>query len=55
MADKPANPPLAAGTRLALSGFRPGVDGDWVVTRVTHEISSSGYTTQAEAETTNEQ
>ena len=52
--NKPANPPLAAGTRLALSGFRPGVDGDWVLTRVTHEISSSGYSTQAEAETPNE-
>ena len=52
--NKPANPALAAGTRLALSGFRPGVDGDWVLTRVTHEISSSGYTTQVEAETPNE-
>ena len=53
--NNPANPALAAQTRLALSGFREGVDGDWVATRVTHEISASGYSTQVEAETPNKE
>ena len=48
---KPAIPTLAAETRLTLSGFRPGVDGDWVATRVSHQIGSGGFATQAEAET----
>ena len=48
---KPGDPTLAAEAKLALSGFRKGVDGEWIATRVTHELTSSGYTTRVEAET----
>ena len=48
--NNPDNPALVAQTRLVLSGFRKGVDGDWVATRVTHEISANGYSTRVEAE-----
>ena len=48
---KPGNPAIRAETPLTLTGFREGVNGRWIATRVTHEISSSGYSTQVEAET----
>ena len=48
---KPGDPTLAAEARLTISGFRKGVDGEWVATRVIHEIGGSGYSTQIEAET----
>ena len=48
---KPGDPTLAAEAKLTLSGFRKGVDGEWIATRVTHEIGGSGYSTQIEAET----
>lgn len=48
---KHGNPLIAAESKLTLSGFRPGINGDWVVTQVNHEISDSGYSTRVEAET----
>ncbi len=48
---KPGNLTIRAETPLTLTGFREGVNGRWIATRVTHEISSSGYSTQVEAET----
>ena len=48
---KPGDPTLAAEARLTLSGFRKGVDGEWIATRVIHEIGGSGYSTRVEAET----
>lgn len=36
-------PDLAAESRLTLSGFRPGVDGEWSITRVEHTLNNSGY------------
>ena len=48
---KPGDPTVAAEARLTLSGFRTGVDGEWIATQVTHEVGSSGYTTRVEAET----
>jgi phage protein D len=48
---KQGKPLLMAGAKLALSGFMTGVDGDWVVTQVDHEISDSGYSTRVEMET----
>ena len=47
----PGNPILAAEAKLTLSGFRTGVDGEWVATQVTHDLSDSGYTSRVEAET----
>ncbi|MCP4029336.1 MAG: late control protein D [Sphingomonas sp.] len=42
---------LAAERELLLSGFRAGIDGaGWIITSVTHRISSSGYTCDIEAE-----
>ena len=48
---KQGNPVIRAEVPLTLTGFREGVNGRWIATRVTHEISSSGYSTQVEAET----
>ena len=47
---KPGLPTISAESPLTLSGFLNGVNGRWIVTRVNHEISGSGYATQVEAE-----
>ena len=47
----PGNPQMAAETKLTLSGFRDGIDGDWVATEVDHQLNNSGYTTRVLAET----
>lgn len=44
---------LAAEAPLTLAGFRDGVDGEWIITRVEHELSNDGYTCTVEAETPN--
>ena len=44
------NSKLAAGAKLTLSGFRNGVDGDWVATRVNHNLSGGGYSSRVDAE-----
>ena len=41
---------LLAQSELALSGFRSGVDGKWLATRVVHKLTQSGYVTTADAE-----
>lgn len=46
----PGNPFLAAEGKLTLCGFRTGIDGDWIATRVEHELSSGGYQTRVEAQ-----
>lgn len=44
-------PDLIPETPVKLSGFKNGIDGtDWLITRVTHNISDNGYTTQVECE-----
>ena len=48
---RPGAPTVSAETPLTLSGFRNGVDGRWIVTRVSHELSGRGLTTEVEAET----
>ncbi len=48
-------PTAAAETPLSLTGFREGVNGRWIATRVAHEISNSGYSTTVEAETPTEE
>ena len=48
---KPGVPIVSAESPLTLSGFRNGVDGRWIATRVSHEISGGGYSSRVEAET----
>lgn len=48
------DPSIAAESPLTLTGFHPGADGDWLITRVAHRIDpSSGYSCDIEAETPN--
>lgn len=49
--DMPGIPTLAAETKATLKDFRKGVDGDWIVVRVVHSLSDSGYTSSLECET----
>ncbi|UYM14245.1 contractile injection system protein, VgrG/Pvc8 family [Endozoicomonas euniceicola] len=45
----PGSPDLKAETVLKLVGFRTAVDGDWVVSRVTHKLDK-GYVCSVEGE-----
>lgn len=48
------SPLIAAECPLTLLGFRPGVDGAWLISRVTHRLdAASGYTCDLEAEKPN--
>lgn len=48
-------PLIAAEAPLTLAGFRPGVDGQWLISRVTHRLDkSSGYSCAVEGEKPNE-
>lgn len=48
------SPLIAAEAPLTLAGFRPGVDGQWLISRVTHRLDkSSGYSCDVEAEKPN--
>lgn len=47
---RPGEPTVKAESPLTLSGFRNGVDGRWIVTSVSHELSGNGLTTDVEAE-----
>jgi len=47
----PGNPLIAAETRLTLTGFRGGIDGNWIATQVNHQLNHNGYTTRIQAET----
>ena len=40
----------SAERRLRLSGFRRGVDRDWVCRRVQHDLSGAGFTARLDAE-----
>lgn len=44
------NPNLRAESILVLSGFREGVDGRWLVNKVTHTLDQNGYTSAIECE-----
>lgn len=51
----PGDPTLAAECTLIASGFRPGVDGEWLTTRVTHRVDAfSGYVCDMEGEKPND-
>ena len=47
----PGRPELNAEGLISLKGFRPEVDGEWNVRSITHDLSSSGYTTSVECGT----
>ena len=51
----PGEPRITAETRLALAGFREGIDGDWLVKSVTHAIGNNGFITGVRGERPNEQ
>lgn len=51
----PGRPELAAEAPLTLAGFRDGVNGQWVITRVEHSLDAAGgYTCSVDAETPND-
>lgn len=47
----PGSPELIAEGKLTLHGFRTGVDGDWVISRVSHKLDGKGYSCSVEGET----
>lgn len=50
----PGDHRLVAESRIKLSGIRPGVDGEWSITRATHIYDGSGYRCELEGETPTE-
>jgi len=46
----PGNTEIMAEGRLALSGFREGADGEWLVTEVQHRLDDKGFVSQVKAE-----
>lgn len=46
----PGSPELFAEGGLTLKGFRAGVDGEWIMTRVTHTLDGNGYNCGVECE-----
>lgn len=46
----PGNPAICAEATLVLEGFREGVSGEWIITRVEHKLDSSGYQCTLDAE-----
>lgn len=48
------NTDLQAEGTVTLSNWRPGVSGDWVATRVTHNVGSDGYSCDVELEQPND-
>ena len=48
------SPAVLAEAPLTVAGFRPNIDGEWLITRVTHRLDkSTGYTCDVEAEKPN--
>ncbi|NKA67999.1 phage protein D [Ralstonia solanacearum] len=47
------DPDLTAERPLTVTGFRDGINGDWLIRRVEHHIDSSGYRCDVEAELPN--
>lgn len=47
-------PDLNADGQVTLKGFRPYVDGTWVIKQITHELAGGGYTTSVECGTEGE-
>ncbi|GHA05470.1 hypothetical protein [Oceanisphaera arctica] len=52
----PGRPELFPELPVAVQGFKPQVDAlPWILTRVTHSLSASGYTTGLELEVKTDQ
>lgn len=51
--EMPGDPDVMAESMMTMAGFRPGVDGDWLVKRVEHYIGPRGYRCNIEAEKPN--
>lgn len=47
----PGDPNLRAETKVNATGFRTGVDGEWIIIRARHQITDSGYTCSLDCET----
>lgn len=48
------SPDIIAEAPLTVTGIRPDVDGEWLISRVTHKIDNAGYQCDVEAEKKNE-
>lgn len=46
----PGNTEASAERKINLSGFRQGVNGQWICRQVDHELNDSGFTTKIEAD-----
>ena len=46
----PSRPELFAEGLLSLNGFRCDIDGEWMMTRVTHKLDASEYSCSVEGE-----
>lgn len=46
----PGRADLIAEGRLVLSGFRPGINGEWLITTVRHQLDGAGYRCSVECE-----
>ena len=46
----PGDTALMAEGRLALSGFREGADGEWLITEVQHRLDTGGFSSQVKGE-----
>lgn len=44
------DPDAMAEAKLLAAGFRPYIDGEWLITNATHQLNSGGYRTKVEAE-----
>ncbi|KAF1017660.1 MAG: hypothetical protein GAK31_00928 [Stenotrophomonas maltophilia] len=49
----PGNPDIVAESMMTIEGFRDGVDGQWLVNRVEHEIGPQGFVSRVEGEQPN--
>ncbi|MEM7047011.1 MAG: hypothetical protein AAF442_05100 [Pseudomonadota bacterium] len=47
----PGRPDLFAEAPLTVTDIRPGVDGAWLIERITHALDTSGWVTRVEAAT----
>lgn len=50
ISNAPGNPNFEAESRLTATGFRKGVDGQWTMNSVSHQINDSGYTCSIQCE-----
>ncbi|MDR3327764.1 MAG: hypothetical protein LBT04_06545 [Prevotellaceae bacterium] len=48
-AEIPGNQHVLAESKLKLHGFRSGIPTEWIISRSTHSLTSSGYKTSLEA------